>query len=356
MANTNQRYIVKMKISNGAFNQYCGQDRLRYFMIIMAMRCKQNVEGFIESDLDEIIRMCGYKVNRKQQTLNIYRSIIGEIIHSDANIRTNVPNWDVIQLKTRFKIFVPKDSPTFFPTQNFTIFQNDEFHVIAKDDGGVSHAVMAGVYLYLKRFMNEKEREPAYPTMSKICAGTGLSETTVKSAINRLKSVGLLYSDHYYVIGENNEPRNTINVYTNDQSVLSDARRIANLLSDRVYHGQKVVPSSKSNEQNDILVVDNIESISEQEETVAADQQPIEQQVVNQCPCDVDLHDVDLSLMNEDSIIGALYSHEDLYCEDEKFIASLPDSVIDRLSSFVDMPTVLEMVARQEHWRRQRKE
>lgn len=233
---------VGVNFSVDSFKENKGVQGLKYYLILMALRCRMDIARRISTSLSQLIVDCGLRPNYKDEILGPFRNTLA-VLEESGKIKSDVLDWITLSPKKLFNIEVSiKDSPFYLDQvyNGFVTLLASEFFAIAGSNATVSPAIMVGVFLFLKSF-----KQPAYPSKNTIMTNLGLSNSSIDRALKALQDLNLIYIRNDFWIEDSVDRGFYVYAraaYSIDSKLLEDPYKVAKYMSVNVYEGRKVIP------------------------------------------------------------------------------------------------------------------
>ena len=188
---------IVVGFSKDGFKDHKGKEGLKYYALMMCLRCHMDSFGRVILSPDLILKEITKRTTcfTKKEIKAIADMVYKEVVNPGyAEIEFDSED---ITAKTFFILKFSKKKNPFFVESNYVTISSYEYHRIlyyvnAYPEANVSKVFMLGVYTYIKSYIN-KEANIAYPTKQQISDGLGISVRSVERNIIALEKAELLY-------------------------------------------------------------------------------------------------------------------------------------------------------------------
>jgi hypothetical protein len=197
---------------------------LKYYLIVMYLRFHLESINIVRISLNELVQEVGYSISSRRKSMyDDWRDILNDLIvqgyiMSSEDILTVNPT-------VQFTITFYPDKNLFFTNDPFVFITKYEFDKIAGSNFTGNKSVLLGVFLYIKKFIFNKDTGISHPTKYQIKNELGISTSTVESAISALEDISLIYIKSGFYIEDTAEPGTYVpasNVYSLSGNIPTD--------------------------------------------------------------------------------------------------------------------------------------
>jgi len=219
----NKKIKTSVAISHIELYEHGGIAGLKYILILMYFRKHLQTFGEVELTIEKLAEDCGYSTRtHNQHSFDDFRNVLQKDFIDKGYITTDV---DVLSIGARkhFSIFLSEDHNLFCREDRYVLFTIAEYEIISSLNKKVNRSVLAGVYLFIKKYIttddeNKYGTKIAYPSKKTIMNGLQLgSVSIIESAIKTLIDLHMIYAanDLYVQI------KNGANTYVPARSVFA---------------------------------------------------------------------------------------------------------------------------------------
>ena len=188
---------IVVGFSKDDFKEHQGKEGLKYYALMMCLRCHMDSFGRVILSLDLILKEITKRTTRftKKEIKAIADMLYKEIV--DPGYAEIEYDSEDITAKTFFVLKFSKEKNPFFVENNYVTINSYEYHRIlyyvnAYPEANVSKVFMLGVYIYIKGCIGQRNGL-SFPTKQQISENIGVSVSSVEKIIIALEKAGLLY-------------------------------------------------------------------------------------------------------------------------------------------------------------------
>lgn len=194
-----EKWKTSVAISHLELYEHGGIAGLKYILILMYLRKHLQTFGEVELSIERLAEECGYSTRtHNQNSFDDFRNILKTDFIDKEYLSTDI---DVLSIGARknFRVFLTEDENLFRRESKFVLFTISEYEKIASLNKKVNRSVLAGVYLFIKKYITTDESNAngtkiAYPSKKTIMNGLQLgSVSIVESAIKTLVDLHMIY-------------------------------------------------------------------------------------------------------------------------------------------------------------------
>lgn len=188
---------VVVGFSKDGFKDHKGKEGLKYYALMMCLRCHMDSCGRVILSPDLILKEITKRTTcfTKKEIKSIADMVYKEVVEPGyAEIEFDSED---ITAKTFFTLKFSKEKNLFFVENNYVTINSYEYHRIlyyvnAYPETNVSKVFMFGVYMYIKSCIGQRNGL-SFPTKQQISENVGVSVRSVERNVAALEKAGLLY-------------------------------------------------------------------------------------------------------------------------------------------------------------------